>query len=329
MKSLEAVGPRVSGMQRIVAASLIVAMVLVMGACAGPDEATPATSEHAGVRLVTVAPNVRLEVVDWGGSGAPMVYLVGMGMEASNYERFASRFRDKHHVYGVNRRGAGASSTPPDGYDAATRAHDIIVVLDSLHIDKAILVGHSFAGDELSKLGVAYAARVRALVYLDAYDHPRRPGPENMPPLPPQATNGRTRRPTHRDSLLVASLEAADTDTTARPPVINSDSLARAGAEPADYSKITVPALAIYAERDTTAAQLFGDDYQRFDARNRAMAQRVAHARARLVKEDRDRFRTQVRRGTVLVIPGASHFVYDSNPDEVERAMRAFLAMRY
>jgi pimeloyl-ACP methyl ester carboxylesterase len=300
-------------------------MFLLMGACARPDETTPATSEHAGVRMVAVAPDVRLEVVDWGGSGAPMVFLVGMGMEAASYERFASRFRDRYHVYGINRRGAGASSTPPGGYDAATRARDIVVVLDSLHVDTAILVGHSFAADELSKVGVAHAARVRALVYLDAYNYPA-PGLEKMLPLPPQATMGRKRQRTRKDSLLVASLEAADTDTTTRAPVIDSDSMARAGAEPADYSKITVPALAIYADNATTAEELFRGDYERFDARNRAMARRYADARAQALRDIRDRFRTQVRRGTVLVIPGASHFIYDSNPDEVEHAMRAFLA---
>ena len=302
------------------------AMLLLMGACARPDETTPAMAQHAGVRMVAVAPDVRLEVVDWGGSGAPMVFLVGMGMEAANYEQFARRFRDRHHVYGINRRGVGASSTPPDGYDAATRARDIIVVLDSLHIDKAILVGHSFAADELSKVGVAYAARVRALVYLDAYNY-RAPEAEKMPPLPPQATMDRTQKRTRKDSLLIASLEAADTDTTARPAVaVDPDSMARAGAELADYSKITVPALAIYADQARTAADLFGGEYERFDARNRAMARRYAEASARVLSDVRDRFRAQVRRGTVLVIPGASHFVYDSNPDEVERAMRAFLA---
>ena len=312
-------------MRLVAAANLVAGMFLLVGACAQPDETTPATSAHAGVRMVAVAPAVHLEVVDWGGSGAPMVFLVGMGMEAADYERFASRFRDKYHVYGINRRGTGASSIPPDGYDSATRAHDIVVVLDSLRIDKAILVGHSFAADELSKVGVAYAARVRALVYLDAYNYPG-PGLERMPPLPPQATRGLKQAPTRSDSVLVASLEATDTDTTTRAPVIDSDSMARAGVESADYSRLTVPALAIYADQATTAAELFAGEYERFDARNKAMARRFAEARMQELRDVRDRFRTQVRRGTVLVIPGASHFVYKSNPDDVEHAMRGFLA---
>jgi pimeloyl-ACP methyl ester carboxylesterase len=77
-------------------------------------------------------------------------------------------------VYAITRRGVGYSSDPADGYDAATRAHDVITVLDSLGIDRAMLAGHSIAGDELSKVGSTYPARVRALVYLDAYSY----GPE-------------------------------------------------------------------------------------------------------------------------------------------------------
>jgi pimeloyl-ACP methyl ester carboxylesterase len=276
--------------------------------------------------MVPVAPDVRLEVDDWGGSGPPMVFLVGMGMEAANYEQFASRFRDSYHAYGINRRGAGASSTPPSGYDAATRARDIIVVLDSLHSDKAILVGHSFAADELSKIGVVYPTRVRGLVYLDAYNYPA-PNAVKMPPLPPQAAKDYPQKRTRETSQLIASLEANDTDTTSRSPVmVNPDSLAHVGAEPADYSKITVPALAIYADQARTAAEMFGDDYEHFDARNRAMALRYAEASAQVLRDIRERFRTQVRRGTVLVIRDATHFIYQSNADEVEHAMRAFLA---
>jgi non-heme chloroperoxidase len=312
-------------MSRLVDGNRAIAILLFVGACGRPDQTPPPKVEHESVRMVSVAPDVRLEVDDWGGSGPPMVFLVGAGMEAANYEEFASRFRDSHHVYGINRRGAGRSSTPPSGYDAATRARDIIVVLDTLHIDKAILVGHSFAADELSKVGVTYPDRVRGLVYLDAYNYPA-PGTVKMPPVPPQATTGRPRKRTHKDSLLVASLEAADTDTTTRPPALNPDSLMRAGVEPADYSKITVPALAIYADEPRTAEDLFGSEYDRFDTRNKAMARRYAAASTQELRNIRERFRTQVRRGTVVVIPDATHFIYKSNAEEVEQAMRAFLA---
>ena len=46
---------------------------------------------------------------------------------------------------------------------------------------------------------------------------------------------------------------------------------------------------------------------------------------AREVAEKRPRFRAEMRRGTVVEIAAAHHYIHYSHPDEVERAMRRFL----
>ena len=73
-------------------------------------------------------------------------------------------------MIGITRRGYLPSSQPRDGYDLPTRAADDTAVLDALGIRKAVFVGHSVAGSELSELGSKYKARVDKLVYLDAAD---------------------------------------------------------------------------------------------------------------------------------------------------------------
>jgi hypothetical protein len=110
----------------------------------GADAAVPQ------VRFIQVEPGVKLEVLDWGGSGPPLVLLTGLGHTAHVYAQFAHHFTDKFHVIAITRRGFGLSSQPARGYDVATRARDDIRVLDALKIPKAIFVGHSIAGDELS-----------------------------------------------------------------------------------------------------------------------------------------------------------------------------------
>src|SRR5262245_54754825 len=98
------------------------------------------------------------------------------------FDVFAPRFTDRFHVLGITRRGYGASSKPEHGYDIATLAGDIRTTLDRLGIQRAVLIGHSIAGDELTKVASAFGDRVSALVYLDAaYDRMDRPtatGPE-------------------------------------------------------------------------------------------------------------------------------------------------------
>ena len=95
-------------------------------------------------------------MLDWGGTGKAMVLLTGGGDNAHVYDQFAYQFTDYFHVIGITRRGYLPSSQPRNGYDVPTRAADDIAVLDALGIDKAVFVGHSAAGAELSRLGEAY-----------------------------------------------------------------------------------------------------------------------------------------------------------------------------
>jgi pimeloyl-ACP methyl ester carboxylesterase len=135
-------------------------------------QSTPANRRDSvqAVRFVTVERNVKLEVLDWGGTGRPLVMLAGLGNTAHVFEELAVRLRGSHHVYGITRRGFGQSSAPDWGYDADRLGDDVLAVMDSLHIDKPVLVGHSIAGEELSSIGSRHPERVAGLVYLDAAD---------------------------------------------------------------------------------------------------------------------------------------------------------------
>jgi non-heme chloroperoxidase len=93
------------------------------------------------VQFVTVDENVRLEVLDWGGAGRPIVLLAGLGNTAHVFDDFAPKLASGYHVYGTTRRGFGASSVPAAGYDACRLGDDVIAVLDSLKLSKTLLVG--------------------------------------------------------------------------------------------------------------------------------------------------------------------------------------------
>ena len=135
-----------------------------------PYDTTPYKAE----RFVSIAPGVKLEVLDWGGSGEAMVLLTGSGDNAHVYDYFAFQFTDFFHVIGITRRGWLPSSQPKHGYDIKTRATDDIKVLNALGINRAVFVGHSIAGSELSQIAVKYSRYVDKLVYLDAADISKR-----------------------------------------------------------------------------------------------------------------------------------------------------------
>lgn len=120
------------------------------------------------IHFVTVDENVKLEVLDWGGSGRPLVLLVGEGGTAHVFDDFAPKLASEYHVYAITRRGYGASSHPNTGYTADRLGDDVLAVLDALKIERPVVVGHSIAGEELSSIGSRRPERVAGLVYLDA-----------------------------------------------------------------------------------------------------------------------------------------------------------------
>jgi len=124
-------------------------------------------SPHSVV-FVNVGNNINLEVLDWGGSGRPLVLLAGIGNTAHVFDEFAPKLTGSHRVYGITRRGHGASSAPSSGYSADSLGDDVRAVVDSLKLNRPVLVGHSIAGEELSSVGTRHPEEIAGLIYLEA-----------------------------------------------------------------------------------------------------------------------------------------------------------------
>lgn len=123
------------------------------------------------VQFVTVQKDVRLEVLNWGGDGRPVVLLAGLGGTAHDFDEFAQKLTKSYRVYGITRRGFGASSTPPplpENYTANRLADDVLAVCATLQLVRPVLIGHSIAGQELSSIGSRHPGKVAGLIYLDA-----------------------------------------------------------------------------------------------------------------------------------------------------------------
>ena len=119
---------------------------------------------------------IRLHYLDWGGSGPNLLFLTGMGSSAYIYNKFAPRFTDMFRVLALTRRGHGDSDYPESGYDADTLVEDIRQFMDRLHIDKAILAGHSLAGVELTGFHFGSLSALGALVYCSVHHRSDREG---------------------------------------------------------------------------------------------------------------------------------------------------------
>jgi len=318
------------------AQGLTVATAHVLGPhLQSPTNTVGPVNSEAKVQFVTVEPGVQLEVLDWGGSGRPLIFLAGNGDTAHAFDNFAPRFTSQHHVYGITRRGSGASSkpTPANGnYTADRLGDDILAVMRTLNIERPVLIGHSMAGEELSSIGSRFPAKVSGLIYLDAaysfafYD-PSHPTLEiEMNDLKKRIDEIEAGGVDEQAKLRELETAVAKFETVLHqdneavktmPPLPPRSPIGAAlnfGME--RYTSIPVAVLAIYACPHDWS-RFFPNDPQRRAARLAAdTAQCNAQAEA---------FSRGVPTATVVRIANADHYVHRSNQAQVIDAMNKFL----
>src|SRR4030095_5694669 len=71
-------------------------------------------------------------------------------------------------VYGITRRGFGASGFAMPAHAIERLRDDVLAVIDALQIRRHVLAGHSIGGAELSAVANSTPDRIAALVYLEA-----------------------------------------------------------------------------------------------------------------------------------------------------------------
>ena len=116
------------------------------------------------------ANGVRLQYLDWGGSGPALILIHGYGDNPHAFDDLAPAFTDRFRVIAYAQRGHGNSEVRGP-YDTATMTEDLRAFMDSLGIAKANLAGWSMAGNVITAMSGAHPERIDHLVYLDgAYD---------------------------------------------------------------------------------------------------------------------------------------------------------------
>jgi non-heme chloroperoxidase len=301
------------------------------------------------VHFVDVGDGVKIEVLDWGSSGRPVVLLAGSGNTGHVFEDFAPKLADCCHVYAITRRGYGASSKPERGYSVPELAEDVWRVIESLKLLKPVVVGHSMAGSELSFLGQKHSSQLGALVYLDA-----NADPIDFPWSNPEYRSLVTKlmkgdpsppRRTAADNASVDAFRAFQKRTGGFPfPAgeiramyeIQGDGAVGknrtpgyvsaaidAGSIPKDYRGIAVPVLALFAVPRAPAEKWKkrapNNEQERIDSdRSDEILMEFLHRWQRNLK-------LAVPSARIVEIPGGHHYLFLDDDDDVLRELRAFL----
>jgi non-heme chloroperoxidase len=318
-------------------------------ACAWQTVDRSDRSSHE-VRLIEVEKDVRLEVLDWGGSGRPLVLLPGAGNTAHVFDDFAPKLTTGCRVYGITRRGFGASDHPPSGYSDQRLADDVLQLLRSLRIDRPVLIGHSMAGGELTTMGNQHSEVLAGLVYLDALGDPRdwpasdpayRELANKLPevrrggPTPDRSSFGAYRASQLRAEQFafpeseLRQMFTANEDGTVGAYKASDGSVHAAigsGQKKRDYSNIKVPVLAMFEyprPRPPVAATGMPESES---SEERAAREAYASATAAYVDRWVKNLKSGVPGARIVDLPGAGHFVFLSRQAEVVEEIRRFVA---
>jgi len=285
---------------------------------------------------------VRLQFLDWGGSGQALIFLHDNGQNAHKFDDLAPAFTDRFHVIAYSRRGAGSSqaNTP---YDIATLTEDLRGLMDALGIQKANLVGHSFAGAEITQMAAAHPERVHRIVYLDAaYDFSESDYRAARAALPPwvfarpesamssfDAYRSYERTNWYGELDNMARVEAylrqnvviqTDERVKDRPlPEVNNAIISTFLASPRNYMRVRCPVLAIYA--DYVLAIHSQDPQHRHDAL--AWEEHYWHP---FQAKSIDRIQREVTNVEIAHVPGRQVSFFLTHRPQVVQLMQQFLS---
>jgi pimeloyl-ACP methyl ester carboxylesterase len=267
--------------------------------------------------LIAVSPDVDLEVLDWGGEGPTMVLLAGLSMNAHAFDEFAPRFVRDFRVIGLTRRGHGASSWPATGYDVATLVEDIRIALDSLRVDRALLVGHSFAGSEMTRFAAEHPDRVLGLVYVDAVQALHGVMLEDLracptgPELEAQVDRQFVEPEAFRQTQLRADSGGALLPNAYGPAM---GQILQHASEP-DYAAVRAPSLAVSYVPERIGEIFFG----------RPVSESCTRAAQQITYMGLAAFAGGMKRGTIVALREGQHNLHLAAPDELERHIRQWL----
>ena len=306
-----------------------------------PPPALVDPSDHRPGMIVI--DGAQVPYLDWGGTGVTLVFLAGAGNTAHVFDEFAPRFTDNYRVIGVTRVGFGESGQPENnrGTDLASRVEHVRAVLDALQIPRAVLIGHSLGGDEITAFAGAYPERTAALIYLDSgIDHTatmpisrdlaplRGPAPQPDPAdlASPQAYQ---RFLTHVQGVefpigeVLATAVFDSTGAYLRPRVAPFAALAVINSiAPPDFTTVRAPALALFSDLTVeTAAPWLEPDSEAYSQVAAFLEEELQPA----LEAERVKFQNAVSDARVFAY-WAHHHQFLSMPEDTERRIRQFLS---
>jgi pimeloyl-ACP methyl ester carboxylesterase len=135
-------------------------------------------------RARVAGPAGALAVDDGGRGGLPVVFVHSLAGNSTHWAAQLQHLRPGRRAIALDLRGHGRSAKPGNGdYSIAGMAADIGAVVDSLGLDRFVLVGHSMGGGVALVYAGAHPERVAGLLLVDPIGDGKQITAEEAKPL--------------------------------------------------------------------------------------------------------------------------------------------------
>jgi pimeloyl-ACP methyl ester carboxylesterase len=132
------------------------------------DDATWRSVDWPALTRSVVVLGRRLNVVDTGGDGPPLLFIHGLGGRWQNWLLNIPAFMDRHRVIAPDLPGFGHSEMPSGRISIQGFARVIDALCGELGVDGPVVVGNSMGGFIGAELALAFPTRVSRLVLVSA-----------------------------------------------------------------------------------------------------------------------------------------------------------------
>jgi pimeloyl-ACP methyl ester carboxylesterase len=278
-------------------------------------------------RRVAGADGVRIHLLEWSREGVPFLMLHGFGNDAHVWDDFAPAVAPYYRALALDHRGHGDSDWDRERrYQHDTMVRDVEAVCRELGIDRLVLMGHSLGGRIAMLFADRNPQRMAGLILVDI-------GPD----LDPRGVTRIRQEIESNPRPTFASVEEYARALTLAYPAARPDAvmrMARHGLKRRDDGRFAPkldPGLMAAGRGESPEVQA-----ERARAANRALWKALAKvscptlvvrgaASDVLSPETADRMEEVLPKGSLAIVPQASHSVMIDNPDGFRDAVTQFV----
>jgi len=111
--------------------------------------------------------DLRFHYRDWNGYGWPILLMHGLSSTSHIWDLVAPLLSDAAQTVALDLRGHGRSDKPDCPYTFNEVGGDVVGVLDELHFEHPVLVGHSYGANVALWVAATHPERIGGLIMID------------------------------------------------------------------------------------------------------------------------------------------------------------------